>query len=231
MMIRTSEFGTSRRSARHPQRRSIMAAATVTVILFGINSGVASASSSSSTFALKIAVYAVATAAHDQPAQVVNAADVSNAFATFSSPQTYHIGMVFNLGEVVGFPRLVELVNTVTYKNTCLDFPGTIAAKPTITPCPLPAIAMFSGESNVLIIGRRAIAAAASHDRAVSGADVVAADTGSHLRMEPTPIFAVGQGGLVKFEMKVQVNQTPISYSLCLKFPKTEYGLSHLVAC
>jgi hypothetical protein len=59
----------------------------------------------------------------------------------------------------------------------------------------------------------------------------VAADTGPHLKMDPAPNFAAGQGGLVKFEMKVQVNQTPISYSLCLKFPKTAYGLSHLVAC
>lgn len=230
-MIRTCGCGTSSRSMRHPQRRSIMTSAAATVFLFAINGGVVGASTSTSTFALKIANYAVATAAHDQPAQVVNAADVNNAFATFSSPQTYHIGLVFNLGEVVGFPRLVELVNTVTYKNTCLDFPATIAAKPTISPCPLPAIAMFSGESDVLIIGRRAIAAAASHGKAVSGADVVAADTGPHLRMEPAPNFTAGQGGMVKFEMKVQVNQSPISYSLCLKLPKTEYGLSHLVAC
>jgi hypothetical protein len=217
------------KTVRQLRCRAIIASATAAALLLGINGGVVGASSS--TFALKIGAYAVATATHDQPAHVVNAADLSNAFETFSTPLTYHNGLVFNLGEVVGYPRFVELVNTVTYKDTCLDFPDRIAANPTIAPCPLPAIAMFSGESNVLTVGRRAIAAAALHGAAVSGADVVAADVGPHLKMESTPNFAAGQGGMVKFEFNVRVNQTPISYSLCLKLPQTAYGLSHLVAC
>lgn len=217
------------RTTRQIRCRVIMTLAAATVVLLGLDVGMVGASSS--TFALKIGEYAVATASHDRPAHVVNAADVSNAFDTFSTPQTYHLGLVFNIDEVVGYPRFVEIVNTVTYKDTCLDFPDRIAANPTIVPCPLPAMAMYSGESNVLAIGRRAIAAAASHGMAVSGADVVTADTDPHLKMDPTPNFAAGQGGLVKFDVHVRANQTPISYSLCLILPKTAYGLSHLVAC
>lgn len=58
-------------------------ASAAAIVLLGISGG--SVEASSPSFALKMAMYAVATATHDQPAHVVNAADVSNAFDTFSS--------------------------------------------------------------------------------------------------------------------------------------------------
>jgi hypothetical protein len=228
MILRTSERGTSMRFARHRQWRSIVASAAA-IVLLGISGG--SVEASSPSFALKMAMYAVATATHDQPAHVVNAADVSNAFDTFSSLKTDQFSLVFNLGGVLEFPRLVDLISSITYKSTCIDFPDKIGARPTIAPCPLQAIGMFNVEGNALIIARNAIAIAASHGKAVSGADVVAADVGPHLRMEPVPTFAAGQGGVVKFVTKEQINQTPISLSLCLEFPQTAYGISRLVDC
>jgi hypothetical protein len=229
MIIRSREHATSQSFVRRPLRRFVLSSAAAIAALLSTNGGAVGASPS--TFAFEVASYAVATAAHDQPAQVVNAADVANALATFSSLSQDHVNLVFNLGDVVRFPRLVGLFNSITFKNTCIDFPDTVAATPTVAPCPLIAIAMFSDQNGVLMVARRAIQTAASHGRAVSGADVAAADRGTRLRMEPPPNFAAGQGGMVKFDIKVRVNQTPLSYSICLILPKTEFGLSRFVSC
>jgi hypothetical protein len=229
MIIRTSERATWSVTARRRLRISIVTSAVAVFVLPAITGGVAGASPSS--FPLKIATYALATATNDRPAHVVNAADVSNAFDTFNPSETNQFSLVFNLGEVKAFPRLVDLISSVTYKSTCIDFPDKIGARPTIAPCPLKAIAILNVEANVLIVARNAIAAAASHGKAVSGADVVAADVGPTLRMDPVPTFAAGQGGVVKFVTKQRINQTQVSLSLCLNLPKTPFGLPHLTAC
>ncbi len=211
-------------------RRSPVVAALLSVaILLALASPVTAATPPSA--ALTIARYAVATASHDRPARVVTAADVTNAVG-ITSVNPHSLILVFNLNDVFGFARTILLVDEHTFANTCLDLPNAIGAAPKVIPCTANAVGQWQSRGSALQLSGRAIAAAAALGRAVSGADIVRANAAWHLTLVPTPTFAAGQGGTVRFASKVSFQGQPATtIDICVKLPRTAYGVSVQVAC
>ena len=230
---KTYAFGSDRKShrrsvgARFLSRFVLVAVGLVTTL--GLQ--VPSASASTAKVALNFAEYALATATHDRPTHVVSAADVSNAVITSSTIST-SLHLVFNLGDVMGYSRIIDLVDTTTFKNTCVYFPNKVGGTPKIIPCPDRALGLWNSLPAVLGASRKAVAAAASHGHAVSGADVVIAGAQRHLSMIPKPTFGAGKGNTVKFGTKVEIGKSIIfTIFICVSFPKTAYGIPTEVAC
>lgn len=189
------------------------------------------AAATPSSAALAIARYALATASHDRPARVVSANDVSNAVG-ISSVNPRNLVLEFNLNDVFGFARTILLVDHQTFANTCIEFPNAIGAAPKITPCTAQAVGQWQSRSSALQLSGRAIAAAATHGRAVSGADIVRANADWHLTLAPPPTFSAGQGATVKFASKISFHGQPlITVSICVAMPRTAYGIAVQVAC
>jgi hypothetical protein len=181
--------------------------------------------------ALSIAKYAVATATHDRPAHVVTAAEVSNAVG-LTSVNTKNLSLLFNLGDVFGFSRVILLFDQKPFSDTCIDFPNTVGGAPRVIPCPHQAQGLWNSRPGVMNASGDAIAAAAARGEAVSGADVVKANAAWHLSLVPTPTFAAGQGGKVKFGTLVEMPPNlKFTVYICVQFPKTAYGIPVQVAC
>ena len=229
-------------TATHLHRRlrrryfiSFATSALAVPLLIGLASPVdAATSTAAASAALSIAKYAAATASHDQPAQAVTAADVSNAVAT-TSVNTSGLALGFNIGELIGYSRVALFVDSSTFSHLCVDFPNSVGATPTVTSCTPQVILLWGSVPGVLNDSRDAVASAASRNRSVTGADVVKAAASTKWNLVPKPTFTSGQGGLVKFTRKLQFTspkKTPlVTVSICVLFPKTAYGIPVQVAC
>jgi hypothetical protein len=199
-------------------------------VLLGLGSPVG-ASSSSSSVALRIADYAVATASHDIPARVVSAADVSNA-AGINTVNTTNLFLLINVGDVFGYSRLVLFFDEKPFKDICLDLPDTVGGAPMFIACPRQARALWDTHGGALAVSNRAIAAAAASGHAVSGADVVAAAKIYRLKFRHKPTFLAGQGGQVVFTTPVVMGaDTKLTVNICVRLPKTAYGIPVWVPC
>jgi hypothetical protein len=199
-------------------------------VLLGLGSPVG-ASSSSSSVALRIADYAVATASHDIPARVVSAADVSNA-AGINTVNTTNLFLLINVGDVFGYSRLVLFFDEKPFKDICLDLPDTVGGAPKFISCPRQARALWDTHGGALAVSNRAIAAAAASGDAVSGADVVAAAKIYRLKFRHKPTFLAGQGGQVVFTTPVVMGaDTKLTVNICVRLPKTAYGIPVWVPC
>jgi hypothetical protein len=208
--------------------RTLVPALAITALL-GVASPVGAATTSSA--ALRIAQYAVATATHDNPSHVVTAADVSNA-AGIPTVNTTGLVLLINLGDVFGYSRLVLFYDTTTYADTCLSFPDTVSGTPKVFACPRQARALWDTHGGALAISNRAVAAAAATGHAVSGADVVAATKAYQGTLRHKPTFLAGQGGKVEFTTKVVfAPDTKFTVNNCVQLPKTAYGIPVLVPC
>jgi hypothetical protein len=188
----------------------------------------------SSSSLMRIARYALNTATYAHPAHIVTAADVLNAFETaaLNPPlSTGALNLLANLGELPGAPRDVMVTNPSTYRMTCVFFPASLGASPTVLTCPTMAFALWSNEPFVLYASLNAVAAAARKGRSVSGADVVkAARTGRvHLAIRPT--FAAGRGGVVAYIVTLKGKTGTTSGRLCVAMPRRRYGIPRLVSC
>jgi hypothetical protein len=222
---------------RRPWRRylsRVAAPALAVTVLLTLGSPVGAASTTASSAALVIAEYAVATATHDRPAHVVTAADVSNAVASVGLKKvTLTLGS--NIDELLGYPRLAIFMSAASFAFVCVVFPDSVGAAPKVITCPLQATMLWQTESLVLNASRQAVAAAASHDEPVSGADVVKAAASMGWSVVPTPTFTSGQGGRVKFTKKIldtfPKKSVSVTVSICVKFPRTAYGIPVQVAC
>jgi len=203
--------------------------ALAVVSLLGLSSPASAATPSSEV--LRYATYAVATATHDRPAHAVSAIDLSNAVSAFSTV-TNKLTLLINLGDVFGYRRLAVFVDQTDFTNTCVDFPDSVGGVPRIIPCPLRAIAERSIWPDALQVSERAIIAAAAHGKAVSGADVVTANRPALLMLVGEPTFAAGEGGQVKFATRVETGaKSKFTVYVCVRFPKTAYGIPVQVAC
>ena len=207
-------------------RLALLGVATLT--LMSLATPLAGATPAS--YALTAAKYAVETASHDRPAHVVTAADISNAFANPSlvngSPM-----LEGNLGELPGQPRMIFLLSSTTYKFTCVYFPNKINATPSIVACPSRAVRIWQTAPEVLIASRQAVATAASHDLAVSGANVTRAAAAQKMPLAKKPTFKAGRGGTVEFAEKWTTGTTTLTLDICVLFPKTAYGIPVEVNC
>jgi hypothetical protein len=200
-------------------------------VLLGLGSPVGASSASSSSVALRIADYAVATATHDNPAHVVTAADLSNA-AGITAVNNTNLFLLINVGDVFGFSRLVLFFQEKPFVDICLNLPDTVGGTPKIIPCPRQARGLWDTHGGALAVSNRAIAAAAATGHAVSGADVVAAAKVYHLTLRRKPIFLAGQGGKVEFTTPVEMGlNTKFTVDTCVQLPKTAYGIPIWVPC
>jgi len=181
--------------------------------------------------ALNIADYALATATHDKPAQVVSAADVTNA-VSLTSVNTKNLLLLMNIGEVTGYSRVVLLFDQNPYSDTCIEFPSKIDAAPRIIPCPHEAQGLLNSRPGVLNASSEAVAFAARRGEAVSGPDVSAAAAHYELTVDPKPTFSAGEGGIVNFGTLVEMPPNlKFTVHICVRFPKTAYGIPQQVAC
>jgi hypothetical protein len=181
--------------------------------------------------ALSIADYAVATATHDKPAHVVTAADVTNA-VSLTSVNTKKLYLLMNIDEVYGYSRIALLFDEKPFTDTCIDFPNEVGGAPRIIPCPHEAQGLLNSRPGVMLASGDAVASAARRGEAVSGADVVTAAAHYELKLSPTPTFAAGSGGRVKFGTLVEMPPNlKFTVYICVKFPKTAYGIPAQVAC
>jgi hypothetical protein len=220
-----------------PQRRhswtrlscTLVSAVTITLLL-GIGSPVG-ASSTSSSVALRIADYAVATATHDVPAHAVTAADLSNATG-INTVNTTNLFLLINVGDVFGYSRLVLFFQEKPFADICLNLPDTVGGAPKIISCPNQARALWDTHGAALAVSNKAIAAAAATGHAVSGDDVVAAAKVYHLTLRHKPTFLAGQGGKVEFTTTaVMASNAKVTVNNCVKLPKTAYGIPVWVPC
>lgn len=179
---------------------------------------------------LTVADYAFSTAYHSRPPQFVTAADVANAVGTVPVNKA-NITLVFNIGDVLDYPRIVMFENDATFKQSCVDFSPKVGRRPTVIPCPANVVAVWSELPFVLNASRSAVADAASSGRAVSGANVAQFFNGSNYILRQQPTFRAGQGGIVAITWKLKVNGDLTSSVVCVRFPKTEAGIPMQVAC
>lgn len=208
--------------------RTLIPVATI-VMLLGVGSPVGAASSSS--IALRIADYAVATASHDVPAHVVTAADVSNATG-INTVNTTNLFLLINVGDVFGYSRLVLFYQEKPFADICLNLPATVGGAPKIIPCPHQAQGIWNSRAGALGASNRAIAAAAASGRAVAGADVVAAAKIYGVTLRHKPTFLAGKGGVVEFTTLVEMGlNTKFTVNNCVQMPKTAYGIPVEVPC
>jgi hypothetical protein len=208
---------------------NVVTPAVVLVVLLGIGSPAGASTSSSA--ALRIANYAVATATHDNPAHIVTAADVSNA-AGINKVNTSSLELFINLGDVFGYSRLVLFFQPKSYADICLNFPDTVGGVAKIISCPHQAQGLWSSRAGALSVSNRAIAAAAATGKAVSGANVVAAAKIYGVTLRHKPTFRAGQGGKVEFTTLVEMGlNTKFTVNNCVQLPKTAYGLPVEVPC
>jgi flavin reductase (DIM6/NTAB) family NADH-FMN oxidoreductase RutF len=105
----------------------------VIVMLLGLGSPVGATTSSS--VALSITEYALATATHDRPAHVVTAADITNATG-INTVNTKNLYVLINLGDVFGYSRLVLFFDQKLFSDICVNFPNTVGGAPGIIACP-----------------------------------------------------------------------------------------------
>ena len=205
------------------------APALALTMLLGLGSPVAAATPSS--VVLRYATYAVATATHDRPDHAVSAIDLSNAVSAFSTV-TNKLTLLINLGDVFGYRRLAVFIDQSTFTNICVSFPDSLGGVARIIPCPLRAIAQRSIWPNVLQVSERAIVRAAAHGSAVSGADVVASNRSTLLTLVRAPTFLAGEGGQAKFATTIETAaKLKFTVYVCVRFPKTAYGIPVQVAC
>ena len=140
--------------------------------------------------------------------------------------------LFINLGDVFGYRRLAVFIDQLTFTNICVSFPDSVGGVPRIIPCPLRAIAQRSIWPDALQVSERAIVAAAAHGKVVSGADVVAANRPVQLRLVREPTFLAGEGGQAKFATTIETGaKLKFTVYLCVRFPKTAYGIPVQVAC
>ena len=198
-------------------------------LLLGLGSPVAAATPSS--VVLRYATYAVATATHDRPAHIVSAIDVANAVSALSTISN-NLALLINLGDVFGYRRLAVFIDQPTFTNICVSFPDSVGGVPRIIPRPHRAIAQRSIWPDAQQVSERAIVAAAAHGKAVFGADVVASNRPVQLRLVREPTFAAGEGGQAKFATAIETGATlKFTAYVCVRFPKTAYGVPVQVAC
>jgi hypothetical protein len=218
-----------RRGVSRPVLVFLLAPLLVATVVFGSVNAVGAAGDKS--VALSIADYALATATHERPAQVVNAADVTNA-VSLTSLNTKNLELLMNLDEVYGYSRIILLFDLKSFSDTCVDFPNKVGGAPRIISCPHEAQGLLNSRPGVLVASSEAVASAAQRGQAVSGSDVVAAASKYHLVVKPKPNFAAGEGGTVKFATLVEMPPNlKFTVYICVQFPKTAYGIPTQVAC
>ncbi len=179
---------------------------------------------------LAIANYAFVTATHSKPSHAVTAADLLNAVETEPLANT-NLSLPVNIGDILAYPRLALFVNSTTFAQTCVSFPTRVGQRPREIKCPLRAIALWQEQPSVLSGSREAVAFAEVKGLAVSGSDVSQFFAGSNVHIVGNPSFKAGQGGVVRFAIKLKINETVEFGNICVRFPSTEAGIPVQVEC
>jgi opacity protein-like surface antigen len=172
--------------------------------------------------------YAVAIADHHHPAEVVTAQDVSDAMQAVQGGSGSDLGLGFNLGVLPGFPDTVEVTNSLTYEQECLDFPRVIGAIPHLSRCSALVIVTWESSIGYDQGALQLVAKEAQHGHAVSGAEVVQARIGT---LAAKPTFLAGEGGIARFTDTGKVSKKTATVTICIYFSKWVYVSPKLEAC
>jgi hypothetical protein len=162
------------------------------------------------------------------------AVDVLNAFDTPSlnpSLSSDPLSLLVNLGDLPGAPRDIMVVNPATFKQTCINFPVGIGAPAAVVTCPMLAYTLWVDEAYALNVSRNAIARAAAHGRAASGADEVKAAGDGYPRLKSRPTFSSGEGGTVTFVATLKTSSGAARGDICVSMPGQRYGIPRIVPC
>jgi hypothetical protein len=179
---------------------------------------------------LAIADYAFVTASHSRPVRAVTAADLLNAEETKTTSNS-NLFLSANIGAIFGYPRLAVFSNSTMFTQTCVIFPAEVGHKPFEIKCPTRAIVLWQEQPTVLTESREAVAFAETRGTAVSGSDIGPFFDGSNVHVVGNPTFKPGQGGTVRFAIKLKINGTTASGDICVRFPRTEAGIPVQVDC
>ena len=179
---------------------------------------------------LAIANYAFVTAAHFKPERAITAADLLNAEETESRANS-NVVLSANIGTILAYPRLAVFSNGAAFTQTCVIFPTAVGRRPFEIKCPTRAIVLWQEQPSVLNGSREAVAFAETKGMAVAGTDVGQFFAGSNVHLVGTPAFKPGQGGTVRFAIKLKISGTTASGYICVRFPTTEAGIPIQVDC
>ena len=216
---------------RHDARRWwAVGAATLAMVSLA---DIAPAGAASSSAVAQIARYAFETAQHHRPAQVVSPLDLSNAVqALHATGSVAQVNLSVPLGGVPAWPRLAAFIDAVTFRTSCVDFPAVVGHAPRVVTCPVTLSALWIAQESVLQDAQRAIAAAASRGRGVSGADVAAAARRNKQLVSPVPSFAPGAGGTLRFVTPASISGgRVVTLSACVRFAPQAYAIPVVVNC
>ena len=218
---------------RHPRRAIstfvIGALAVSSAVILGPGRGFA-ASTSPASQALAIANYAEGTASHERPAHLVTAADVTNAISALRSSAT-SIQATFNVGDLPGYESLAGFIDQTTYTQVCIEFPPRILGTPHVIDCPPAAIVLWQTLFAAIGASQHAVVAASRQNRAVSGADVMSGAAAYHLKLAHRLTFKSGLGGTAEFVDIAYLKNKKYTVHLCVRLPKTAYGIPVATAC
>lgn len=218
---------------RHPRRAIstfvIGALAVSSAVILGPGRGFA-ASTSPASQALAIANYAEGTASHERPAHLVTAADVTNAVSALRSSAT-SIQATFNVGDLPGYESLAGFIDQTAYTQVCIQFPTRILGTPHVIDCPPAAIVLWQTLGVAMGASQRAIVTASIQHRAVSGADVISGARAYHLGLAHNLTFKAGHGGTAEFVTIMYLKNKKYTAHLCVRLPKTAYGIPVATAC
>ncbi len=212
--------------------RQLIRPAVLGVMTFVLTLALTSISSSATRDrrVLEIIDYAYVTATHSIPSHAVTAADLLNAADTPRLiDSTVHL--VVNIGDILAYPRLALFGNSATFKQTCVNFPKRVDQRPYVITCPPTAIVLWQQQLYVMDGSREAVAAAEKNGLAVAGSDLVEFFAGSNIHIVGNPHFQPGQGGVVRFAVKMNANKVVASGDICVRFPKTEAGIPIQISC
>ena len=179
---------------------------------------------------LAIADYAFVTSTHFKPSHAVTAADLLNAAETTPIAES-NLSLLANIGDIFAYPRLAMFLNSTTFVQTCVNFSTQVGRRPFEIKCPTRALALWQEQPLVLNGSREAVASAESKGLAVSSSDVSHFFVGSNVHIVGNPAFKPGQGGIVRFAFKLNVNRILATGDICVRFPSTEAGIPVQVAC
>ncbi len=179
---------------------------------------------------LAIVDYAFVTATHSKPSHAVTAADLLDAAETEPIAKS-NLSLQVNIGDIFAYPRLALFSNSTTYAQTCVNFPSEVGRRPYEIKCPARVITLWTWQPTVLNGSREAVEFAETQGLAVSGPDVGQFFDGSNVHIVGNPDFKPGQGGVVRFAIKLKINKIVAFADICVRFPSTEAGIPVQVTC
>jgi hypothetical protein len=126
---------------------------------------------------------------------------------------------------------LAGFIDPTAYTQVCIRFPTRILGTPQVLNCPPTAIVLWETLFAAMGASQRAVVAASKQSRAVSGADVMSGAAAYHLKLAHRVTFKSGLGGTAEFVDIAYLKNKKYTVHLCVRLPKTAYGIPVATTC